>query len=185
MDTISIDTFINVENETANFLRRVMIKPNSYEELQKCCSVTERHYLFYVAQKLKKEFPTMTFNDICFAIIYAYYGLNLSESLDTLYTSDNTELMNNKKDVRTLFIRLTAPSSRQAEYGEIITSEGENISQQLRLFILGPEAPTPPQRRGGKKSTTKKPTAKKPTAKRPTTKRPIKKTKKRRHHSKH
>ena len=27
MDTISIDTFINVENETANFLRRVMIKP--------------------------------------------------------------------------------------------------------------------------------------------------------------
>ena len=169
MDTISIDTFINVENETANFLRRVMIKPNSYEELHKCCSVTERHYLFYVAQKLKKEFPTMTFNDICFAIIYAYYGLNLSESLDTLYTSDNTELMNNKKDVRTLFIRLTAPSTTQAEYGEIITSEGENISQQLRRFILGPEAPAPPQRRGGKKSTTKKPT-----------KRPAKRTRRRR-----
>lgn len=178
MDTISIDTFINVENETANFLRRVMIKPNSYEELHKCCSVTERHYLFYVAQKLKKEFPTMTFNDICFAIIYAYYGLNLSESLDTLYTSDNHHLMNNKKDVRTLFIRLTAPSSTQAEYGEIITSEGENISQQLRRFILGPEAPAPPQRRGGKKSTTKKPT-----------KRPAKRTRRRRqrrrHQSKH
>jgi hypothetical protein len=177
MDDISIDTFINVENETAKFLKKVM-NAKTFEELQKCCSVTERHYLFYVAQKLKKEFPTMTFNDICFAIIYAYYGLNLSESLDTLYTSDNTELMNNKKDVRTLFIRLTAPSSRQAEYGEIITTEGENISQQLRRFILGPEAPTPPQRRGGKKSTTKKP------AKRPA-KRPIKKTKKRRHHSKH
>ena len=178
MDDISIDTFINVENETANFLRRVMIKPNSYEELQKCCSVTERHYLFYVAQKLKKEFPTMTFNDICFAIIYAYYGLNLSESLDTLYTSDNTELMNNKTDVRTLFIRLTAPSTTQSEYGEIITSEGENISQQLRRFILGPEAPTPPQRRGGKKSTTKKP-AKKPA------KRTRRRRQRRRHQSKH
>jgi hypothetical protein len=175
MDDISIDTFINVENETAKFLKKVM-NAKTFEELQKCCSVTERHYLFYVAQKLKKEFPTMTFNDICFAIIYAYYGLNLSESLDTLYTSDNTNLMNNKKDVRTLFIRLTAPSSTQPEYGEIITTEGENISHQLRLFILGPEAPTPPQRRGGKRPAT---------TKRPTTKRPIKKTKKRRHHSKH
>jgi len=160
MDVISIDTFINVENETAKFLKKVMIRPKSYEELQKCCSVTERHYLFYVAQKLKREFPTITFNDICFAIIYAYYGLNLSESLDTLYTSDNTNLMNNKKDVRTLFIRLTAPSIIQPEYREIITSEGENISQQLRLFILGPEAPTPPKKPetlgpkslGGKKS---------------------------------
>jgi len=152
MDAISIDTFINVENQTSNFLKKVMIRPKSYEELHKCCSVTERHYLFYVAQKLKREFPTITFNDICFAIIYAYYGLNLSESLDTLYTSDNTNLMNNKNDVRTLFIRLTAPSNTQPEYGEIITNEGENISHQLRLFILGPEAPTPPQRRGGKKS---------------------------------
>ena len=180
MDDISIDTFINVENETAKFLKKVMIRPSSYEELHKCCSVTERHYLFYVAQKLKREFPTITFNDICFAIIYAYYGLNLSESLDTLYTSDNTNLMNNKKDVRTLFIRLTAPSTTQPEYGEIITSEGENISHQLRLFILGPEAPSPPQRRGGKRSI--KRSIKKSTKKSIT--RTTKRTKRRRHHSK-
>lgn len=159
MDSVSIDTFINVENQTAEFLR-VVLEKKSYEELHKCCSETERHYLFYVAQKLKKEFPTITFNDICFAIIYSYYGLNLSESSDTLYTSDNDNLMDKKTDVRTLFIRLTAPSTTQPEYGEIITREGENISHQLRLFILGPEAPSPPQRRGGKRSTTKRSTAK-------------------------
>jgi hypothetical protein len=44
-----------------------------------CCNDNERDYLLNTANDLKNRFPNISNNDICIAIIYEYYALNLSE----------------------------------------------------------------------------------------------------------
>jgi hypothetical protein len=136
-----LNTFVEVEELMIHILREVTPR-EYYPEQNVCCSAYERNFLFNTAKKLKQLFPSISFKDICIAVIYTYYGLHLSEQIiDFLNIDEIDEYTDNTKDVTYLYLRLGAPSSTQEEYGEIIFND-ENLSQEFRKFIMNSPPPS-------------------------------------------
>ena len=196
------DAFINkinhVAEKTGQYYPSLTILTNL------CCSEEEKQILLDLAIKIKENedsiFGTsVSFKDICYGVIYTYYGLNLSEDLSyfnisVLPRDSNKEILfenierwtvnkefnywinthtDNISMVYYLYIRLGMPSLSQPQFGDIITKDGENLSEKLRKFVIPPSQTTtssaspikpaktstrPISKRGGKKSkrTTKK-----------------------------
>jgi len=77
--------------------------------------------------KLKEMYPNISDKDICIAIIYSYYGLNLGEQTTDYITPTIYEDYADDKDVVfNLYIDITA--------GDIIQNN-ENLSSKIRRFI--------------------------------------------------
>ena len=193
------DAFINKMNyiaeKTGQYYPSLTILTNL------CCSEEEKQILLDLAIKIKENedsiFGTsVSFKDICYGVIYTYYGLNLSEDLSyfnisVLPRDSNKEILfenierwtvnkefnywinthtDNISMVYYLYVRLGMPSLSQQQFGDIITKDGENLSEKLRKFVIpsqttsaSPIKPVktstrPISKRGGKKSkrTTKK-----------------------------
>lgn len=107
-------------------------------EASYCCNESEKTILLDFAIKIKQVFPYYSFNDICIAVIYTYYGLVLNEVVyffnikalkrdsygnpiidrRTPYTLEKqfnewiNQFSNNIKNVYTLFLRLGAPNEK-------------------------------------------------------------------------
>lgn len=133
-----------------------------------CCTEEEKQFLLDLAVKIKENedviFGTsVSFKDICYGVIYTYYGLNLTEDLGYFNisvlprNSENNKIMfknlenwtvskefnywiNKNTDsismVYNLYIRLGMPSESQSEFGDIITRDGENLSEKMRRFVI-------------------------------------------------
>jgi len=77
--------------------------------------------------KLKEMYPNISDKDICIAIVYTYYGLNLGEQTTDYITPTIYEDYADDKDVVfNLYIDITA--------GDIIQNN-ENLSSKIRRFI--------------------------------------------------
>ena len=77
--------------------------------------------------KLKEMYPNISDKDICIAIIYSYYGLNLGEQTTDYITPTIYEDYADDKDVVfNLYIDITT--------GDIIQNN-ENLSSKIRRFI--------------------------------------------------
>ena len=160
-----------------------------------CCSAEEKEFLLNLAIQIQEVFngPPYTFKDICLAVIYTYYGLNLMDSdyfnigilpRDTeneiIVNQDNWSLRkefnlwinryaNNISVVYYLYLRLGAPSTSQPDLGPILSTDGEDLSEKMRKFFINADSPeeSPKKRGGTKKSKTKKSKQKRRTAAKP------------------
>lgn len=76
---------------------------------------------------LKEVYPTISDKDICIAIIYTYYGLNLGEqTTDYITPTIYEDYADNKDVVFNLYIDITT--------GDIMQND-ENLSSKIRRFI--------------------------------------------------
>jgi hypothetical protein len=145
-----------------------------------CCSAEEKDFLLNLAIQIQEVFngPPYTFKDICLAVIYTYYGLNLMDSdyfnigilprnleNEIIVNQDNWTLTkefnlwinryaNNISVVYYLYLRLGAPSTSQPEFGPILSTTGEDLSKSLRKFVFNLDEEPPlnkRQRIGGSK----------------------------------
>jgi len=97
------------------------------QDINVCCTDYEFVFLTKIAGSLKKAFPNISDKDICIAIIYTYYGLNLGEQT-TDYITPNIykDYADEKDSVFELYLTITT--------GDIIY-EDENLSSKIRRFI--------------------------------------------------
>lgn len=143
---------------------------NVLERTNVCCSDKEKEFLLDLSMKIEKVFdgPPYTFKDICFAVIYTYYGLNLIEdsyfNISILPRNRNNQIVVNHSNwnlskefnywmntyadnisvVYYLFLRLGAPSEYQPEFGPIIFEEAEeDLSAKLREFVMNNDLKRP------------------------------------------
>ena len=76
---------------------------------------------------LKEVYPNISDKDICIAIIYTYYGLNLGEqTTDYITPTIYEDYADNKDVVFNLYIDITT--------GDIMQND-ENLSSKIRRFI--------------------------------------------------
>ncbi len=127
-----------------------------------CCTAQEKDFLLNLAIQIQEVFngPPYTFKDICLAVIYTYYGLNLMEvnylNISVLPRNRENKIIVNQRTwnlskefnlwintyadnitvVYYLYLRLGAPSTSQPEFGPIISTTGEDLSEKLRKFVF-------------------------------------------------
>jgi hypothetical protein len=112
------------------FIDKIYNKIYSKEEL-KDINVSCNDDLIIVFTKfaydLKVVYPNISDKDICIAIIYTYYGLNLGEqTTDYITPTIYEDYADDKSEVFNLYIRITT--------GDIIHND-ENLSSKIRRFI--------------------------------------------------
>ena len=97
------------------------------EDINVCCTDYEFVFLEKIAMSLKNVFPNISDKDICIAIVYTYYGLNLGEQT-TDYITPNIykHYADNADAVFELYLTITT--------GDLIY-EDENLSSKIRRFI--------------------------------------------------
>lgn len=174
--------FDDVKNAFINKINYITEKVGEYYPTLRihnnlCCTEEEKHFLLDLAVKIKENEDVVllgtnapiSFKDICYAVIYTYYGLNLTEDLSYFNisvlprNSSNNKIMfkdlqnwtvgkefnywintntDNISMVYYLYIRLGMPSDTQAQFGDIITRDGENLSEKLRKFVMKQEGET-------------------------------------------
>jgi hypothetical protein len=120
-------TIKEVENY---FIDKICNKIYSSEELKDInihCNDDVIIILTKFAYKLKEVYPNITDKDICIAIVYTYYGLNLGEqTTDYITPTIYQDYADNKDEVFNLYIRITT--------GDIMQNN-ENLSSKIRRFI--------------------------------------------------
>ena len=83
--------------------------------------------LIYFVYELKEVYPTISDKDICIAVIYTYYGLNLGEqTTDYITPTIYEDYADDKETVFKLYIDITT--------GDIMQND-ENLSSKIRRFI--------------------------------------------------
>jgi len=97
------------------------------KDINVCCSDYEILFLKKIAIELKKSQPNMSKKDVCIAIIYTYYGLNLGEQT-TDYITPNIfkDYADDNNAVFDLYLKITI--------GDIIY-DNENLSSKIRRFM--------------------------------------------------
>lgn len=112
------------------FIDKICNKIYSKEELKDInidCNDDIITILTKFACVLKEVYPNISEKDICIAIIYTYYGLNLGEqTTDYITPTIYQDYADNKSDVFNLYLDITT--------GDIIQYD-ENISSKIRRFI--------------------------------------------------
>jgi len=120
-------TIKEVENY---FIDKICNKIYSSEELKDInfhCNDDVIKILTKFAYNLKEVYPNISEKDICIAIIYTYYGLNLGEqTTDYITPTIYQDYADNKDEVFNLYIHITT--------GDIIQYD-ENLSSKIRRFI--------------------------------------------------
>jgi hypothetical protein len=130
-----------------------------------CCTPEEKEFLLDLAIQIQQVFngPPYTFKDICLAVIYTYYGLNLMEvnylNISVLPRNRENKIIVNQRTwnlskefnlwinlyadnitvVYYLYLRLGAPSTSQPEFGPILSTTGEDLSEKMRKFVMNYE----------------------------------------------
>lgn len=112
------------------FIDKICNKIYSKEELKDInihCNDDVIIILTKFAYELKEVYPTISDKDICIAIIYTYYGLNLGEqTTDYITPTIYQNYADDKEEVFNLYIRITT--------GDILYNY-ENLSSKIRRFI--------------------------------------------------
>jgi hypothetical protein len=120
-------TIKEVENY---FIDKICNKIYSKDELKDInihCNDNVIIILTKFAYKLKEVYRNISDKDICIAIIYTYYGLNLGEqTTDYITPTIYQDYADDKEAVFNLYIRITT--------GDIIYNN-ENLSSKIRRFI--------------------------------------------------
>jgi hypothetical protein len=114
------------------------VGPNGRRNFNRCCNEKEKEMIQKYADKIHKLtiFKPLSFFDIYLTLIFAYYSLHLMEQTeDWLRTYD---LKNAKNQ------NLSNKLYKDVTIGDIIDSEGKNLSSEIRRKFMG--------LRGGKKS---------------------------------
>jgi len=94
------------------------------EEPNVCCNSMERAFLLSISTDLKHLFANIQDKDICIAVIYTYYALNLNETSGYDFNPDiYANYAEDEKEVNRLYWLLSI--------GDII-SDGDNISKRFR-----------------------------------------------------
>lgn len=156
-----------------------------------CCTPEEKEFLLNLAIQIQQVFngPPYTFKDICLAVIYTYYGLNLMEvnylNISVLPRNRENKIIVNQRTwnlskefnlwinlyadnitvVYYLYLRLGAPSTTQPEFGPILSTTGEDLSEKLRKFVFNLDKEpslNKRQRIGGSKKSKRRRTKTKP-----------------------
>lgn len=112
------------------FIDKICNKIYSKAELKDInidCNDNVIRILIKFAYNLKEVYPNISDKDICIAIIYTYYGLNLGEqTTDYITPTIYQDYADNKSAVFNLYIDITT--------GDIIQYD-ENLSSKIRRFI--------------------------------------------------
>ena len=125
------EIFPKVEEYLRNYIRLVTLSIGiqNMEGINVCCNDEERDFLQDMAKHLKRAVPQVSIKDICIAIIYSYYILNLNDNTDFLTrNSYNNGYANNAEHVKILVNGIT--------YQDIML-DGKNLSSAIRRHIFG------------------------------------------------
>lgn len=121
-------------------LRIISINDLKLSNINFCCNENEMHFLLAMTHDLKNMFPNVSNKDICIAIIYEYYALNLSEQSEFTLPNDIFQ--------RPDLYGFSADNVANVNYLILfITADNHETASRIRRFMLGVS--------GGKK--TKKP----------------------------
>jgi len=112
------------------FVDKICNKIYSTQELKEInihCDHNVIRSLIYFVYELKEVYPTISDKDICIAVIYTYYGLNLGEqTTDYITPTIYQDYADDKETVFKLYIDITT--------GDIMQND-ENLSSKIRRFI--------------------------------------------------
>jgi hypothetical protein len=125
------EIFPKVEEYLRNYIRLVSISKGieNMEGINVCCNDEERAFLQDMAKHLKRAVPQVSIKDICIAIIYSYYLLNLIDNTDFLkHRSYNSGYADNAEHVKGLVNGIT--------YQDIML-DGKNLSSTIRRYMFG------------------------------------------------
>lgn len=115
--------------EEQNLMISVLQKCYHRELAQKCCNSEERAFLINIVRVLMPlYYPNATITDICIAVLFAYYALEINEQVtDTLKTSMYKKFASNPRNVTKIFFDITTGD---------VTVDGTNISSAIRRYIM-------------------------------------------------
>lgn len=102
-------------------LRLISIQNIKLLNINFCCDDNETRFLLQMSNDLKQMFPHISNKDICIAIIYEYYALNLSEQSEFTLPNDIYQRpdiygfsANNVANVNFLIMFITSDENRLA-----------------------------------------------------------------------
>jgi hypothetical protein len=125
------EIFPKVEEYLRNYIRLVSISKGieNMEGINVCCNDEERAFLQDMAKHLKRAvLPEISIKDICIAIIYSYYLLNLIDNIDFLKPRSFSGYADNAEHVRGLVIGIV--------YQDIML-DGKSLSSTIRRYMFG------------------------------------------------
>ena len=116
-----------VENYFVDKICNKIYSKDELKDINVSCNNDILLLLTKFVYKLKEVYPNISDKDICIAIVYTYYGLNLGEQTTDYITPTIYEDYADDKDVVfNLYIDITT--------GDII-KKNENLSSKIRRFI--------------------------------------------------
>jgi hypothetical protein len=120
-------TIKEVDDYFVDKIRNKIYSKDELKDINVSCNNDILLLLTKFVYKLKEVYPNISDKDICIAIVYTYYGLNLGEQTTDYITPTIYEDYADDKDVVfNLYIDITT--------GDIIQNN-ENLSSKIRRFI--------------------------------------------------
>jgi hypothetical protein len=120
-------TIKEVESHFIDKICNKIYSKNELKDINVYCNDDVIIFLTKFAYELKEVYPNISDKDICIAVIYTYYGLNLGEqTTDYITPTIYKDYADNKEEVFNLYIRITT--------GDIMQNN-ENLSSKIRRFI--------------------------------------------------
>ena len=116
-----------VENYFVDKICNKIYSKDELKDINVSCNNDILLLLTKFVYKLKEVYPNISDKDICIAIVYTYYGLNLGEqTTDYITPTIYEDYADDKEIVFKLYIDITT--------GDIIKNN-ENLSSKIRRFI--------------------------------------------------
>jgi len=116
-----------VENYFVDKICNKIYSKDELKDINVSCNNDILLLLTKFVYKLKEMYPNISDKDICIAIVYTYYGLNLGEqTTDYITPTIYQDYADNKEAVFNLYVVITS--------GDIMYN-CENLSSKIRRFI--------------------------------------------------
>jgi len=120
-------TIKEVENYFIDKICNKIYSEDELKDINVSCNNDILLLLTKFVYELKEVYPNICDKDICIAILYTYYGLNLGEqTTDYITPTIYEDYADDKETVFKLYIDITT--------GDIIKNN-ENLSSKIRRFI--------------------------------------------------
>ena len=120
-------TIKEVENYFIDKICNKIYSKDELKDINVSCNNDILLLLTKFVYELKEMYPNISDKDICIAILYTYYGLNLGEqTTDYITPTIYEDYADDKEIVFKLYIDITT--------GDIIKNN-ENLSSKIRRFI--------------------------------------------------
>jgi hypothetical protein len=120
-------TIKEVENYFIDKICNKIYSKDELKDINVSCNNDILLLLTKFVYELKEVYPNISDKDICIAILYTYYGLNLGEqTTDYITPTIYEDYADDKEIVFKLYIDITT--------GDIIKNN-ENLSSKIRRFI--------------------------------------------------